>query len=52
MDGLLVPIHVLLKFSKMTYDKPFVPLLSDVAFKAVYGKPQNKGVLIDLLNEI
>ena len=36
----------------MTYDKPFVPLLSDEAFKAVYGKPQNKGVLIDLLNEI
>ena len=23
-----------------------------MAFKAVYGKPQNKGVLIDLLNEI
>ena len=52
MDGLLVPMHIPLKFSKMTYDKPFVPLLSDEAFKAVYGKPQNKGVLIDLLNEI
>ena len=36
----------------MIYKNKYVSLLSDAGFKAVYADPQNKSLLIDLLNEL
>ena len=36
----------------MIYKNKYVSLLSDSGFKAVYADPQNKSLLIDLLNEL